>query len=57
MVEAQSSENLISCIENIKLESKEKGKASTWSSALPTSSLIARFRHVSSRVIFAADHR
>jgi hypothetical protein len=42
--------------ENTKLESKGEGNASTFSSALPTSSSLARFRRVSSRVIFTADH-
>jgi hypothetical protein len=46
----------ISCIENTKLESKGEGNASTFSSASPTPSLLARFRRVSSRVIFTADH-
>jgi hypothetical protein len=46
----------ISCIEMTQLESKGEGNASTFSSVLPTSSLLARFRRVSSRVIFTADH-
>jgi hypothetical protein len=46
----------ISYIKNTKLESKGEGNASTFSSLLPTSSLLARFRRVSSRVIFAADY-
>ena len=46
----------IPCIENTKLESKGEGNASTFSSAFPTSSLLARFRRVSSRVIFAVDY-
>ena len=46
----------ISCIENTKLESKREGNASTFCSPLPISSLLARFRHVSSRVIFVADY-
>ena len=43
----------ISCIENTTLESKREGNASTFCSPLPTSSLLARFRRTSSRVIFA----
>jgi hypothetical protein len=46
----------ISCIKNTKLESKGEGNASTFSSALVTSSLLARFRRVSSRIIFAANY-
>jgi hypothetical protein len=46
----------ILCIENIKLESKGEGNASSFSSPLPISSLLARFRRVSSRLIFAADY-
>jgi hypothetical protein len=37
----------ISCIEMTHLESKGEGNGSTFSSVLPTSSLLARFRRVS----------